>query len=236
MSLGTPLAVLLAVVFLIPGFIWKKGMQATSKYVQKGSISLLECLMLSCLNYLIASPVIWLLLLSWPKGLVVGDGAGLSEHPWYLAAWLALVFVLPILLTLVTNLLVDRVKIRQVLGRIGVSISHPAPTGWDYAFAREEEYWARIELTDGEFVEGLFGSESLASGEKGERDVFLQEVFEYNGDSEQYESVQRNAGVWIGKERIKKISFFRVRSDAITEAMSYDRQVHDGSQEEPNAD
>ena len=55
MSLGTPAAVLIAVLFLIPGLLMRTVAQLCTPYGSAGKPpSLVECLMLSCLNYLLA--------------------------------------------------------------------------------------------------------------------------------------------------------------------------------------
>ena len=92
--------------------------------------------------------------------------------------------------------------------RFGISVLHPAPTAWDYVFARDERYWARIELVDGKLVEGIFDSDSLASGEKDGRDIFLEKVYELDESTGKYEVSGRNQGVWISQGKIKTVTFF----------------------------
>jgi hypothetical protein len=86
-----------------------------------------------------------------------------------------------------------------------------APFGFapfDYAFARNETYWTRIELTDGNLVEGIFDSNSLASSEYDDRDIFIESVFQFNDGRGEYEQLERNAGVLVRGDAIKTITFF----------------------------
>ena len=135
MSIGTPLAVLMAILFLVPGFIWRKTAQACTPYASTRKTELLECLALSCFNYLIAIPFVWWLLAYWPKGLDLRQPDTLASHLSYLFLWVLLVFLLPIVLGVAISLLLRHRKVKNLLGRFGISILHPAPTAWDYAFS-----------------------------------------------------------------------------------------------------
>lgn len=212
MSLGTPAAVLLAISFLIPGFVWTKMIRLCSPYASTKKIETLECFAFSCFNYVFAFPIICLLILNWPADLDLAKPQTIGGHLVYLCFWLSLVFVppvvLPVLLRYVSAKLARVEKVRAFLERIGISLLHPAPTAWDYAFARSEGYWARVQLADGTTIEGLFDSNSLASGEKDDRDVFLETVFEWDDQSNEYRQLERNAGMWVGADQIRTITFF----------------------------
>jgi len=198
---------------LIPGFIWKKVLQISSPYVRGRKIELLECLTLSCFNYLLALLPIGFLLAFWPTDLDLGKPHTAAEHPFYLFWWLTLVFILPAAAGYTNAKLLKAQGLRTFLGRFGVSLLHPAPTAWDYVFARDERYWARVELVDGSLVEGVFDSASLASSVREERDIFLQTVYELDDATQQYQALARNVGVWIRATEIRRITFFEVYND-----------------------
>lgn len=213
MKMGSSLAVLFAILFLIPGFIWQKISQASSVYSRPVKVNLLECLTLSCINYLLASPIVCLLLPHWPADLDPKDpGSVLNKLGYlYLAAWLSLVFILPVVGGVLTAKIPQWGWLNRSLGKVGITLLHPAPTAWDYAFARGHEYWARIELTNDELVEGIFGENSLASSEGSERDLFLESVYELDSDTGEYEAVEDNEGIYIRAGDIRTISFFTLR-------------------------
>ena len=213
MSLGTPIAVLLAILFLIPGFIWKKIADVASPYARPGKVHLLECLTLSCINYLLASVPIWLLLRFWPAGIDIGKPATLTRHWLYVGAWLFLIFALPVLGGWGSAKLSKMRGVKRFFRRFGISILHPASTAWDYAFARDKSYWARIELNDGSHVEGLFDSDSLASTEPGDRDIFLAVVCEWNEEKQAYEEFARSEGILVRGEHIKTVTFLDIEED-----------------------
>jgi hypothetical protein len=95
MSLGTPAALLLAVLFLIPGFLWRKVMDACSPYAPRGKVEFIESLALSCFNYLAGIPILVALILLWPRGLDLRNPGCLSSNRWflgYLCLWFIPVF------------------------------------------------------------------------------------------------------------------------------------------------
>lgn len=212
MSLGTPTAVLLVIFFLIPGFLWKRTAEVLSRYAKPRKTELLEYVTLSCFNYLFASPIICALLVKWPAGLELGKLGTLRTHIPYVGWWLLLIFLLPVAAGIATACLARMRVLRTFLSRFGLSVIHPAPTAWDYAFARNESYWARIQLTDGGYMEGVFDSSSLASSVPGERDVFLEAAYEWDESARQYIAVEGNQGVWVNAASIQTITFMRLRS------------------------
>jgi hypothetical protein len=208
MSLATPIAVLLAIMFLIPGLIWKQTADLMSPYRSGKKAELLECLKLSCLNYLCAAIPFGLLYVFCCPADVEPSLKCMKSHLFYFTLWIFPVFILPVLLGYLTGKLAANEAIKGWFRRFGVSVLNPAPTAWDYVFAREERYWARIELTDGKLVEGIFGSASLASDVKEARDLFLENVYELDESTGKYEVSGRNQGVWINQSQIKTIIFF----------------------------
>ncbi len=213
MSLGTPAAVLLGIFFLMPGFIWTKVGRLLSPYASTKKIELLECFAFSCFNYLVAFPVIFLLLVFLPDDLDLHKPETVCGHPRYLGIWLFLVFLLPVALAVGLHKLKGVGKVQGFLERLDIALLHPAPTAWDYAFARGGTYWAKVELVDDSSIMGLFDANSLASSEKEDHDLFLETILEWDESSGEYYEVDRNAGVWIKSGQIRKITFFGTDSE-----------------------
>jgi len=210
MSLDTPAAVVLAILFLIPGLIWKKMADLASPYRNRKKVDFLECFMFSCWNYLVAGVFFgWAYIDRCPADIEPTLNC-VKSHFAYFALWVLPVFVLPAGLGFAATKLARRESIRARFCRYGIYLLHPAPTAWDFVFAREESYRARVELLDGKLLEGLFGSGSLASTEEEERDLFLEGVYEIDEASGGYSKVKRNQGVWIHKDQIKAIRFFSI--------------------------
>lgn len=210
MSFSLIHVVLLAVVFLIPGFLFKRISLLSVPYEGRKKTELLEYLALSCLTYLFSSPGLFVLIprAFCEQGQFVVQGV-IDNLFW----WLSIIFLLPAFLGLIAGVVSSRCRgdgwPARLLRKFGFSVLHPAPTAWDYCFARTEGYWARIGLKNGRMIEGIYSSSSLASSVPGERDLFLESVFEWDADTESYNPVEFNQGMWINASAIEHITFIR---------------------------
>jgi hypothetical protein len=226
MSLGTPLAVLVAILFLIPGFLWKFVAKCRTPYAKSHKSELVDCLALSCMNYFIVSIPVYYLLVSYPGDLEIDKPQTFRGHLCYFFLWMLIVFVFPAVCGYATGWMAKSSMLKGGLRRFGIFVLHPAPTAWDYAFARDERYWARIESSDGTLIEGVFDCNSLASGETSERDVFLEDVFRWDTASGEYKRLDSNAGVWVSPKNIKSITFFSIEDS--NEGGGADVPSHEG--------
>jgi hypothetical protein len=81
------------------------------------------------------------------------------------------------------------------------------PTAWDYKFSEiYTEKWVIVTLENDKHVYGKFGYASLASSEKDERDIFLEEIWSL-GEDDNWKKRERTDGVWIKATNIKMIEF-----------------------------
>ena len=66
--------------------------------------------------------------------------------------------------------------------RLGFSVVHVIPAAWDWRFSRiaRPGIFIMVTLTTGETVVGLFGSNSFASSDIGERDLYIEEEYMIN--------------------------------------------------------
>ncbi len=207
MSFGTPLAVVLTILFIVPGFLWKRAADLTLGYAPTRH-QLHEYLLFSFINYLLGIPLILLLMWCMPEELDLTSRKGIIAVWPYVLLWVLPVVILPVLCGTISAKLAQAQKTEGMLSRLGIHMLHPAPTAWDYVFHRDQRYWARIDLADGSRVEGVFDSNSLASSTHEERDVFLETVFELDEESGDYEPLERNAGILVRGEHIKTVAFF----------------------------
>ncbi|HUS59292.1 MAG TPA: DUF6338 family protein [Planctomycetota bacterium] len=208
MSFGTPWAVLLTILFLVPGFLWKKTSLLACRYKIPSSESWLDYFVLSCFNYLLGWPLLFFLLSCRPVDFDILNPSFSLLHGVYFTGWIVPVFFLPVLAGFLTGRYGQKDRSRGFLKRFGLFVLHVAPTAWDYAFARDESFWARIELVDGRMIEGVFADKSLASSEPGERDIFLEPVYELNEETGQYIR-QEVGGILIMASSIRMVRFFK---------------------------
>jgi len=203
MSLGTSGAVLLAILFLIPGFLLRRFAELSTPYASRQRQNLIEYLALSCLNYLIAAPLILVVI-----GIFHLDLANFRLDFRHVLFTVIFSLFLPAAVGFYLGKKAQADPVKGLLRRLGISVLHPAPTGWDFAFARRKCYWIRVEFMDGEEIMGVFGDGSIASTEPDERDVFLESICAWNEENGRYEEVEDNQGMWIKGNGIKLISFF----------------------------
>jgi hypothetical protein len=188
------------IAFIVPGFII---LTTKSMFVQerdeKLSSLLLRCLTYSCVNYGLWSWLIYLLLMT----------DFFAKSTLSVAASLFLIdFISPVIIGGVYGHLLQRDTLGQLLGRFGLRILKPSPTGWDYKFSNiKSGVWIRVTFKDRSRVVGWFDSSSLASGEQKERDIYIEQV--WVEDSCKWKSVPRTDGMIIRGGEIKHIEFWK---------------------------
>lgn len=96
--------------------------------------------------------------------------------------------------------------IRKLLGRLGIDMSHPIPTAWDYKFSDGKSYWVEVFLTDGKIVRGLYSDNSLSSSDSGYHDIYIERLYKYQDDG--WKPIDRTAGIWINPDEIRYIKFY----------------------------
>lgn len=91
--------------------------------------------------------------------------------------------------------------------KVSKSAFHPIPTAWDYKMSNLSGSWAIVTLNDGSQVLGWYGSQSFSSSIAGERDLFLESVFQMDEDGAWIKR-KNTEGIWIPANQIKWIEFF----------------------------
>lgn len=199
MSINTKEGLFLALAFLVPGFIWYSVMTAfVPRRVESKELSLLRFLTLSCINF-----AIWF----WLAYLVVTSDLFLKSRGWTAAAWAIITLVSPLTLGAVSGRCSQSEIFRNFLQRIGFNTIHPIPTSWDYFFSNTRPVWVLATLKDGSKVAGFFGSESFASDEPNERDIYIQEVYKIPQEGA-WERIKNNKGILIKGDHIKHVEFW----------------------------
>jgi hypothetical protein len=194
------------VAFLVPGFIlqWALSAFVPQKAVDS-QFSFLRFLTLSCINY-----ALW----SWLIYLIYHVEFFTAAPGWTAVAWFVIVLVSPIGLAVLLTHLADRGTVRQVLQSIGLNPLHGIPTSWDYRFSTiDKAVWILVTLKDATSVAGLFGSQSFASSEREDRDLYVQEVWKIDDDGTWYRA-SPNAGILIRGDQIKHIEFWNDRRES----------------------
>jgi hypothetical protein len=185
--------------FVVPGFLVHRAMSAfVPLKAEHPQLSLLRFLALSCGNYGFWSGLIYLL---------ISNGYFAYRPVQAAVAWFFVIFVSPILAGALIGYLSQRDFWRRLLQRCGLNPIHGIPTAWDYRFFRTAPVWVLVTLNDGSRVAGLFGSESFASSDRAERDIYLQSVFDITGDGP-WRQIPNSGGILICKEQVRYVEFW----------------------------
>lgn len=202
MSLSTPDTVVLALLFIVPGFVCSTVISMlVPRRAASSQARLIEYFTWSCLNFALIGPI------------AIPVLYGLSEdriETWHLPLLGIGLFIfllaLPAGLGLLAGWLSQKQYIALLLQKLGFSTIHPIPNAWDFQFSRELPCWMIVTLIDNQTVYGFFYENSFAGEAQDNRDLYLEKVYRL-GDNEQWVAVQSSAGIWINESQIKAIEF-----------------------------
>lgn len=191
-----PTVLVLAVFFVVPGFIAMKVYDLTIAAERRNfGNSLIEVVSFSLINLLLWS---WLLL-------VIDVSTFPYNHPWWSYFLTILVAVIsPIGLAVLFRKLLDWRLLRNIL-------LDPSPTGWDAFFSRREPCWILFHLKDDNktVVGGYFGVESVASSHPYKQQVYVEELWRIDQDTYAFlERVDRTRGAIISVEECRFIELY----------------------------
>ena len=119
--------------------------------------------------------------------------------------WLFWLFLLPTLVGLGLTLLGS--PFRKLLMIARLKPVHPIPNAWDWKFSNTSVQWVLVTLTDGSQVAGLLGVQSFVSSDPTERDIYIDQVYGFNPDSEEWTAADGN-GILIAGGQVKTIEFW----------------------------
>lgn len=198
MAFDTPIAVLIAIGFLVPGFILSKVLATTFRRRSTSVADLtLQYLTFSCVNYAVWS---WLIVLG-----VRGDW--MHRHP-ISTGWLSVLVLLvsPFALGIAGGRLGRLDRIQRLLSSLGFIVQRFIPTAWDHQFQKETPCWIIVRLRDGSTVCGFFGNQSFAGDDPEERDLYVEAVF-LQQDGDAWQPVEDTCGILIKGSEIATIEF-----------------------------
>lgn len=123
-----------------------------------------------------------------------------------LLAWFTLVFIGPAALGLFLGVAVQKNWAFRALQWLRLNPVHPVPTAWDWKFGKMESQWVLVTLQDGTQFGGYFDSESFASSDPSERDIYIQWVCDI--DSEDKWHPRNDKSVLIASDQVQTIEFW----------------------------
>jgi hypothetical protein len=191
-------SVLLLIAFVIPGFVFHRliGFSIPTR-PRETSYLVLDSLAVSCVNYALLSPLVWLL---------VRPGFA-SNHPISAAAGcLVVLFISPLLLAFVATRHIDSPRARWL--RRALRIIHPVPKAWDYFFRQGRICWILATLRDGRVVAGLYSTNSFASSYPDEEDLYLETLCKLSPDGEIIGVIPESQGAILRMSDVLLLEFY----------------------------
>ena len=190
--------VLLTCIFVAPGFIIDGIVNSFCPIGErKEGVHLLYCIIYSVLQCALFS---WAYVLIWK----------LRESNF--TKFIVLMCVVTLIGSCVLGVLIGLFKSKQWIGnlarKMGLNISHPIPTAWDYYFSKQEATFVIVTLIDGTMLYGYFGGDSYCSSSKEGRDIYIEKLYQYADDAGWTEK-KESQGVVVNQGQIRFIEFVR---------------------------
>lgn len=193
--------VILLIVFLVPGFVWRT-VEGQLVYLdkrlewEKFAFGLLSR---STFVYLPFAPLLYHF---WKN-------QWLERYPlWTSLVAIGVVVIVPTLCGLCAGAWKQKRWGGRLLEKFGLKTfeQHHIPTAWDYLFSKIRPAWVVVTLKNGSKVYGFMGTASYLSSETEERDIYISHTLEpreYGG----MEFVKNTRDVYIAASEVSVISF-----------------------------
>ena len=192
---------ILAFTFLVPGFVSQTIKSYFVPLKEKDTaITILGYLTFTGINYALWSWALYLVLFAIPP----------FDRPSIIIVLCFAVFIFsPLMLGILAGVLQSKGYIRKLMHKLKLEPMHESPSGWDWKFSKTDRpEIIHITLDNGTEIRGLFGAESFASDFSKDRDLYIEEIFDYQTDGNW--SVDPNSkGLWVSGSSIKYIEFIR---------------------------
>ena len=193
--------VILLIVFLVPGFVWRT-VEGQLVYLdkrlewEKFAFGLLSR---STFVYLPFAPLLYHL---W-------EDRWLDSHPlWTSLVALGMIVILPTLYGLCAGTWRQKRWGARLLEKLGLKTfeQHHIPTAWDHLFSKIRPAWVVVTLKNGNKVYGFMGTASYLSSESEERDIYISHTLQL-AESGEMEFVKNTRGIYIAASEVSVISF-----------------------------
>jgi hypothetical protein len=189
----------LILVFIVPGIV---ALSLRAKFITGRSPSPTE----NVLTFLVLSLVYYSLTIWFIE-------KALSIHePWLAraAVWVLLILIGPALFGLILGIAAQKEWGNWLANKFDLSIVHVIPAAWDWRFSKAPRggMFIMVTLTNDQTVAGFFGSNSFASSDTGERDLYIEEEYRVTEDGK-WEARGEKVGIFIPAKEIKYIEFWQ---------------------------
>lgn len=208
MPANTLEAVLVLLIFFSPGYITLSTVARFFPRKQVADIGMfMKALTYSVINY-------GILLVVWPgwvpRAITISkDWRSAAIGFWWDGFFLFIaILVLPFLIGIFIVLQNKSKGAEIVRNKIGISSIDLIPTAWDYYFNKSDDCWVLIHTKQGDSYLGIFAKESFASSFESGPDLYLEELWTYNGEEETFETDERSKGGYFKYDDIEHLEFY----------------------------
>lgn len=191
----------LVVWFVVPGLValYARAQFLTGRMPAQAD-AILPCLALSLVCFAIGRPIEQYFLP--PAG-----------SQWYLAGSLVILFIVPAVLGALLGLSAQRGWGKRLLHKLRVNVVHQVPCAWDWRFSDcTNGAWVLVILKDGTRFAGLFGTQSFASTDGRERDVYIERLYDLD-DNNVWTPLSQ--GALILASEIRTIEFWPITPEEV---------------------
>jgi hypothetical protein len=133
--------------------------------------------------------------------------------------WALVILIGPSILGAISGACVQKDLFRPIFHRFGLNPVHVVPTAWDYKFGRMKAEWLLITLKNGTRFAGFCGGCSFASSDPKERDVFIESVFDLDGNDNW---LPTEKSLFVSAGEITTIEFWPVKQEIENEQLTKD--------------
>jgi hypothetical protein len=214
MSPATGPALIILVVFLLPGFVTVLLQERTFKSAEDPTPldRLLRIVWYSVCSYLLVA------LAALPAGVRRGNGLHFyHEHtgnPGLLVLLAVGLLIVTSLIVLLATLLWNVTGLRAwTFKLLHLNARHIEPTAWDFIFRQRPHAYVRIKFAGGDEVAGYYGGNSFAAYARDGRDLFLERACEWDGEWFG-ERKDETLGVWVNTADAVMVEFYTPGTDA----------------------
>lgn len=112
-----------------------------------------------------------------------------------------------VLLGMFIGIIKQKEIVDKILSKLDINKIHSIPTAWDYFFAKQEAVWIIITLKNGNIIYGDYSSDSFASSDPEERDLYIERTYNYIQEGEPWVEDTESRGILVSKDEIATIEF-----------------------------
>lgn len=207
-------ALIILVVFLLPGFVTVLLQEKTFKRADDPTPldRLLRIIWYSVCSYLLVA------LVALAAGVRRANGVHFyHEHtgnPGLIVLFAVGLLIATSLIILLATLLWNVTGLRTwPFDLLHLNARHIEPTAWDFFFRQRRHTYVRIKLASGDEVAGYYGANSFAAYARDGRDVFLERACEWDGEWFG-ERKDETVGVWVNTGDAVMVEFYNPGTDA----------------------